>query len=44
MDRFKLHSKSKNTPYDERTMQGKVLATFVNGNLIYENSDSPIVI
>ncbi|HHI70511.1 MAG TPA: dihydroorotase, partial [Rhodobacteraceae bacterium] len=27
MDRFKLQSKSKNTPFDEQRMQGKVLAT-----------------
>jgi dihydroorotase len=31
MDRFKLHSKSKNTPFDGQRMEGKVLATFVNG-------------
>ena len=42
LDRFKLHSKSKNTPFDERTMQGKILATFVNGNLIHKNLDNPI--
>ncbi|PHQ96371.1 MAG: dihydroorotase [Marinosulfonomonas sp.] len=31
MDRFALQSKSKNTPFDEQRMQGKVLATYVNG-------------
>ncbi|MEM8804415.1 MAG: amidohydrolase family protein, partial [Pseudomonadota bacterium] len=31
MDRFKLHSKSKNTPFDEARMQGKVLGTWVAG-------------
>jgi dihydroorotase len=31
MDRFKLQSKSKNTPFDGQRMEGKVLATFVNG-------------
>ena len=31
MDRFKLKSKSKNTPFDGQRMEGKVLATFVNG-------------
>ena len=31
MDRFKLRSKSKNTPFDGQRMEGKVLATFVNG-------------
>lgn len=32
MDRFKLLSKSKNTPFDEARMQGKVLGTWVAGN------------
>lgn len=31
LDRFKLRSKSKNTPFDEQRMQGKVLKTFVSG-------------
>lgn len=31
MDRFKLLSKSKNTPFDERKMQGKVIKTFIDG-------------
>ncbi|MYK31333.1 MAG: amidohydrolase family protein [Boseongicola sp. SB0670_bin_30] len=31
LDRFKLHSKSKNTPFDEARMQGKVLGTWVAG-------------
>jgi len=31
LDRFKLRSKSKNTPFDEQRMQGKVLKTFVGG-------------
>lgn len=31
MDRFKLRSKSKNTPFDEARMQGKVLGTWVGG-------------
>lgn len=35
MDRFKLHSKSKNTPFDGQRMEGKVLATFVNGTQVY---------
>lgn len=35
MDRFKLHSKSKNTPFDGQRMEGKVLATFVNGTRVY---------
>lgn len=35
LDRFKLNSKSKNTPFDGRTMQGKVLATYVAGQAVY---------
>lgn len=35
MDRFALHSKSKNTPFDGQRMQGKVLASFVAGQEIY---------
>ena len=38
MDRFKLQSKSKNTPFDEQRMQGRVLATYVNGVCIYERN------
>ena len=34
LDRFKLHSKSKNTPFDEARMQGKVLGTWVAGHRI----------
>ena len=35
LDRFALKSKSKNTPFDEARMQGRVLATWVKGNSIY---------
>ncbi|MDF1803293.1 dihydroorotase [Thalassovita sp.] len=35
MDRTKLRSKSKNTPFDGARMQGKVLATFVAGTQIF---------
>jgi dihydroorotase len=42
MDRFKLLSKSKNTPFDERTMQGKVLATLINGEVAYRDKESLI--
>ncbi len=31
LSRFKLFSKSKNTPFDEARMQGRVLRTFVSG-------------
>ncbi len=36
LDRAKLLSKSKNTPFDGARMQGKVLATFVDGHIVYE--------
>ncbi len=35
LDRFKLHSKSKNTPFDGQRMEGKVLATWVAGNQVF---------
>ncbi len=34
LDRFKLRSKSKNTPFDEARMQGRVLGTWVAGRRI----------
>ena len=36
LDRFKLQSKSKNTPFDGCRMEGKVLATFVAGTQVYK--------
>ena len=36
LDRFKLQSKSKNTPFDGQRMQGRVLATFVEGEKVYQ--------
>lgn len=36
LDRFTLHSKSKNTPFDGQRMEGKVLATFVGGTQVYQ--------
>ena len=44
MDRFKLFSKSKNTPFDEMTMQGKVLNTIVNGNTVYRDEERGLAI
>ena len=38
LDRFKLKSKSKNTPFDGQRMQGKVLATYVGGKPVYRRS------
>lgn len=35
LDRFKLRSKSGNTPFDGARMQGRVLATFVGGEQVY---------
>jgi len=35
LDRANLHSKSKNTPYDGRRMQGRVLGTWVAGQRIW---------
>ncbi|MFC3084855.1 dihydroorotase [Tabrizicola soli] len=35
MDRFKLRSKSKNTPFDGARMEGKVLATWVAGTQVF---------
>ncbi|MBE1285734.1 MAG: amidohydrolase family protein [Rhodobacteraceae bacterium] len=37
LDRFKLHSKSQNTPFDGQRMQGRVLATYVAGNPVYRS-------
>ena len=38
LDRWKLNSKSKNTPFDGARMQGKVTATYVAGNCVFEAS------
>ncbi|MEJ2029964.1 MAG: dihydroorotase [Maritimibacter sp.] len=35
MNRFELKSKSKNTPFDEARMQGKVLGTWVGGARVF---------
>lgn len=36
LDRFKLKSKSKNTPFDGARLQGRILRTFVNGQTVYQ--------
>lgn len=36
LDRFKLRSKSKNTPFDGARLQGKVLGTWVGGRRVFE--------
>lgn len=38
LDRFKLRSKSKNTPFDGARMQGRVLRTFVGGAQVFEHA------
>ena len=38
LDRFKLHSKSKNTPFDGARLQGKVLETFVRGRSVFRSA------
>ena len=32
----KLHSKSKNSPFDGRPVQGQVLRTVVDGRIVFE--------
>ncbi|WP_424931217.1 dihydroorotase [Amaricoccus macauensis] len=36
LDRYKLRSKSKNTPFDEQRMQGRVLKTIVGGSVVFD--------
>lgn len=36
LDRFKLRSKSKNTPFDGARLQGKVMGTWVRGQRVFE--------
>lgn len=38
LDRFKLLSKSKNTPFDGARMQGRVLGTWVGGACVYDGA------
>ena len=38
VNKSKLKSKSKNTPIENRKLQGVVLKTFVKGNLLYERN------
>ena len=40
VDRNQLHSRSKNSPFDESKMQGRVLRTMVEGNVVYEYEPS----
>ena len=36
VNKNKLKSKSKNTPIENRKLQGQVIKTFIKGNLAYE--------
>ena len=36
LDRFKLRSKSKNTPFDEARMEGRVIGTWVGGQRVFD--------
>lgn len=40
LDRFKLRSKSKNTPFDGARMQGRVLGTWVAGRQVFGGEDA----
>ena len=40
LDRWSLASKSKNTPYDLRRMQGRVEATWVGGRKVHDRSET----
>ena len=36
VDARELHSKAKNTPFDGRPMQGRVLKTVIDGRLVFD--------
>ncbi len=38
LDRFALHSKSRNTPFDGQRMQGRVLRTWVDGAVVHDRA------
>jgi dihydroorotase len=40
LDRFRLRSKSKNTPFDGARMEGRVIATFVGGTQVFAAGDA----
>lgn len=39
LDRFKLRSKSKNTPFDGARMQGRMIGTWVNGACVFDGEN-----
>ena len=43
LDRFTLRSKSRNTPFDNQTLQGRVLRTYVSGKEIFRHSRKEVV-
>lgn len=42
IDESQLKSRSKNTPFDKRPVQGKVLMTIVDGRTLYRAPDAPL--
>jgi len=40
VDAAKLRSRSKNTPYEHRTLEGRVVETVVAGKTVYAYDDS----
>ncbi|WP_425404284.1 dihydroorotase [Hwanghaeella sp.] len=42
IDETQMKSRSKNTPFDKRPVQGKVLMTIVDGRTLYRASDAPL--
>ena len=43
LDRSKLRSKSKNTPFDGRPLEGIVLETYVNGQQVFAHEKNPVI-
>jgi dihydroorotase len=42
LDRFKLRSKSKNTPFDGARLQGRVISTWVAGRKVYGEDNAAV--
>ncbi len=42
LDRFRLRSRSHNTPFDGWRMEGKVLGTWVGGNRVFDAADAAV--
>jgi dihydroorotase len=40
VDREQLRSRSKNSPFDEQKLQGRVLKTMVAGRMVYQYGSS----